>query len=146
MTTRCFSPPAQRHERSLLERGGPGGGERRAGECDVLRAFDLERAEVGVAAHERDLVHRIVEGELGLLRDDRHAARQHPTRDRLDVASVELDPSRDRTEQAAEETQQRRLSGPVRAEDADQAARREVERDLLQDGAVAVGEGDLSGS
>ena len=43
---------------------------------DVVRPFDLERTEMRVAAHQRDLENAVLEGEVGLLWDRGDALRE----------------------------------------------------------------------
>ena len=67
----------ERGEAPAFQRGGARRGEGLPRERHVARPFELERAEMRVAAHEGDLEHRVVEREVRFLRHDRNRARQH---------------------------------------------------------------------
>ena len=90
MTTRCFSPPDSVLNRRDCEMTVPVARSARARWRD-RRAFDLERAEVRIAAHRRHFEHRVLEGELRLLRNHRHAPRHRRARDRAEIDAVERD-------------------------------------------------------
>ena len=66
----------ERGETAALQGERAGGRERLARDGQVARALELERAEVGIAAHQGDLEHGVVEGEVGFLRHDGNRARE----------------------------------------------------------------------
>jgi ABC-type polar amino acid transport system ATPase subunit len=98
----------------------------------VLRSFDFEGAEVRIPAHHRDFGDRVVERKLRLLRDDRDAAREKRPRTRCERLPVECHRSAVRPPRPRQQPQQRRLAAAVRAENADERAVLDVERDPAQ--------------
>ena len=87
-----------------------------------------------------------LEGEVRLLRNDRHAPRRGGTRLAREWTAVEYDLPALRPPCAGEQAQQRRLAGAVRPDDPDEAARRHVERDAANDRRLVVPECEVSGS
>ena len=71
-----------------------------------------------MAAHQHHLEHRVVEREMGFLRHDRDPPRRFPPRELIERPLAEQHAARRRPPRAAQQTQQRRLAGAVRAEDA----------------------------
>ena len=88
-------PAAERAELAVLERQRAGRRQRVARDREIGRALDLERAEVRIAPHQDDFAHAVVEGEVRLLRHDRHAARERPARRPLETRAVEHTRPRD---------------------------------------------------
>jgi hypothetical protein len=125
---------AERHEGAVLELEGAGRGQSLACDGEVVRPFDLERAEVRVAPHQRDLEHREVEGDVGFLRDDGHAPRELRAWDPPQVRAVHAYDARGGLQRPGEQLEERRLAGAIRPEDGREPARRDVERDAPQDG------------
>ena len=95
----------------------------------VARALEFEGAEVGVAPHQGDLEHGVVEREVRFLRHDRDAtARARRAASDATVAAVERDGPGVGPQHAGEQAEQRRLARAVRAENAHDAARARRER------------------
>src|SRR5262249_20100710 len=67
---------AERAELTMSEGSRPSRLERSGSGREILRSLDLERAEVRVAAHERDLERAVVERQDRFLRHDREPARE----------------------------------------------------------------------
>ena len=137
---------AERGELPILEVSRAGRGERLARDRDVVRALDLERAEMRVAPHQHDFEHGVVErrGAFPAARPPcgapRRAAAMSP-----DVPPVERHAPARRPERSGQHLQQRRLAGAIRAEDADEAASRHVQRDAAQHRRRRRTEFDVSG-
>jgi hypothetical protein len=93
---------------------------------------------MGIASHQHDFQDAVVEREMRLLRHDRHALRQSLSGNRAQIAVVERHPTGGRADGPGKHAQQRRLAGTVRAKNADEAVRRDVEADAPQDGALPV--------
>jgi hypothetical protein len=74
----------------VIRSGGP---QCLARNLEIGRALDLERSKMRIPPHRRHLEHRVLEGELRLLRHHCHAARHSCTRDRAEIGAVERDPS-----------------------------------------------------
>ena len=70
-----FFAAGQRVEQTRLEMKRAGCAQRVARNLEIVGAFDLERAQMRIAAHHRHLEHRVLEGELRLLRHHRHPPR-----------------------------------------------------------------------
>ena len=146
MITRCFSPPLSVGERRSSRASVPVAASASRAIAEVLLALELEGAEVRVPAHQHDFEHRVVEGEVGLLRHDRDASRDLAPGDAGQVAPVDHHAARRRRQHAAQQPQQRGLSRAVRPEDADQVAGRDLQRHAVKAGqSGAVDEADISG-
>jgi hypothetical protein len=82
-------------------------------------------------------------GQTGLLRGDPELP---PAGRPARIAAEQLDPPRGDRPDAGEQAEQRALAGAVGAEQADQLAGRDVERDLVEREGVAVAAADLDGA
>ena len=89
MTTRCFSPPLSVANGRVSSAAVPVARERVARDLLIGGAFELERAEVRVAAHQHHVEHAEVEGRVRFLRHNRDAAREIAPRQLVDRPSVE---------------------------------------------------------
>ena len=105
----------ERGERAPLEPGLPR-------DLDIARTLELERAEMRVAAHQRDLEHGVVEREVRFLGHDRDAPRAGARVHRRDRHAVDGHRARVRLQHSGQEAQERGLARPVGAEDADSQA------------------------
>ena len=118
------------------ERGGDRG--------SVLLALGLPRGEAGGAAHRRDLARR--EREVGrvVLRHAGDEARRVSRRDPGQVAAVDADRPAPRGEDPRGGTEQRGLPGAVRADQRDDLAGLDGQRDVVDhvEATVARGDGD----
>ena len=95
-----FLAAAQRREPARLERRGAGRRERVARDLLIVRAFELERAEVRVAAHQHDVEHGEVERAVRFLRHDGDAARELAARQPLDRVTVDQHAASERRQRA----------------------------------------------
>ena len=100
---------------------------------------------MGVAPHQDDVEHAVVEREFRLLGDDGDTASQRTADHARDVGTVQRDAMVQSLQQSGEYLEKRRLARPVRAEHAHQAARRYRHRDAVQDGSGVVAERDVFG-
>ena len=88
MTTRCFSPPLSVRTRAPRS-SGAGGGQRLPRDGEIVRALELERAEMRIASHQHDVEHGEVEGGVRFLRHDGDPPRQLAARQSVDAPPVE---------------------------------------------------------
>ena len=129
MTTRCFSPPL-----SVCEQPRP-----RTRTCPVASSAccaiarssgpsSANAPRCGKASHQHDVEHGEVERRVRFLRHDGDAARQLAPRPVGQRPAVEGDRPGGGVSDAAQQLEQRRLAGAVRAEEADELAAIDRER------------------
>jgi hypothetical protein len=82
---------------------------------------------VGIPSHQHDLEHAVLEREVRFLWDDRHPPREREAGYRRQVTPVEPNRALHRVACAGEQTEQRGLARIVRADDADESPRGDVE-------------------
>ena len=97
---------------------GAGGCERVTRCRQIVRAFELERSEVRVPAHQDHFHDRVVEGRVRLLRDDCDAPRQFPPGKHTERTSAEQDGPPVRGDHPGKQVEQRGLAAAVGAEQA----------------------------
>jgi hypothetical protein len=72
-----------------------------------------------------------------------YAGREHLARRRAgEILALELDPARGERQQAADRLQRRRLAGAVRADERDELAFADLERDVAERRRLAIGDSD----
>ncbi len=118
--------------------GSAGGIQRCPRDLQVFRAFQRQYPQMGVASHQRDLEHRVVEREMGLLGHHRHTARQRVSGKRGEVTIVQRHPAHRRREETGQQPQKRRFARSVRTEHPDQLAWCDLQRDVGENGGLAV--------
>ena len=106
-----------------------GGGRRIRGEATVVRS----------APHLDDVRDRELEGERRVLRDGRDPAAGRPRGECVNVLAGDADRAGVGRDDPVDGLQERGLAGAVRADEADELAGRDRQRDALQDRRVAVG-------
>ena len=105
-----FLAAAERGEEAILQVQRSRRGQRRFDHRDVAWAFDLERAQMRIASHHRDFGDGVVEGELGLLRNDREPPRKECPRRVCERSAVEQDAAALRMPGSREDAQQGRFA------------------------------------
>ncbi len=125
---------AQRGELAIFQLERAGGLERAIDDDQIGRPFDLECAEVRIPAHHGDFGNAVVEGQMRLLRDHRHAPRQRLPGQLRQRNPAERDAAALRPSRPREQPQQRRLSRAIGSEDADETVGRDVQRHAGQHG------------
>src|SRR3954468_2055336 len=144
-----FFAAAQGRERARLEPAGAGGGQRLACDREIAGPFELERAQVRIAAHQHHFDDREVERRPGLLRNHRKPPCDLAPGEPGDRAPVQPHLAHLRLEHASQQLQQRRLARAVRSEQRDSRAALDPHRHIVDDtacaGGAAIGERDVSG-
>ena len=148
MTTRCFSPPLSVANGRASSAAVPVAASASRAIARSAGAFELERPEVRIAAHQHHVDDAEIERRLRFLRNDRHAPRQlaRAVSPAIGRPSSSTWPHL-RLQHARQQLQQRRLARSVRAEQRRQrrrARRRPTRRRRRGRRRRRVGERDVS--
>ena len=141
MTTRCFSPPLSVANGRSFELQRAGGGQRSLDDREVGRPFDLERAEVRIAAHHRDFARRCSRTRAASPAARPPCGARAPPRESC-ASGVAVERRRVRAAAVRVPASIRSsvvLPDAVRSEDADEAVRRHIQRHAPTSTAAGAG-------
>ena len=102
------------------------------GDREIFGPFELEQPQMWMPAHQDHLEHRVLKGQLRLLRHDRHTLCDGASGQVVEWRSVEPHLPRSRPSSAAQQAEQRRLARAVGPDDADHGAPTDFEADVVE--------------